>query len=185
MKIHFLKLKSWLLVTLMGAMGLGGCHCHKKMAASEAEPEAEPTPEMRDRGEARLMYGVPTMNYMIRGQVKDANGKPVKDIRVNMLERGMEVEDGELQGDPERVKMWLEESAAVTDQEGRFEIKNSGIPQERVRLMVRDVDGTENGEHKDRLVEVPVQQNDINTEGAGGWFRGTFDKKLDIKLEDK
>lgn len=181
MKIHYLKLKNWLLVTVMGAFGLSSCHCHKE-AVKDAEHEAS---AMKPREEIRLMYGVPTMNYMIRGQVKDADGHPVKDIRVNMLERGMEVKDGELQGDPERVKVWLEESAVKTDKEGRFEIRNKGIPQEEVRLMVRDVDGSENGEYKNQLMDIKVQQGDVNREGAGGWNQGTFDKQLEIKLERK
>ena len=181
MKIHYLKLKNWLLVTVMGAFGLSSCHCHKEAVKSE-EPE---TPAVKPREEIRLMYGVPTMNYMIRGQVKDVDGRPVKDIRVNMLERGMEVKDGELQGDPERVKAWLEKSAVKTDQEGRFEINNSGTPQEEVRLMVRDVDGSENGEYKDQLMGVKVQQSDVDREGAGGWNQGTFKKQVEIKLENR
>lgn len=184
MKIRFLKLKNWLLVTVMGAFGLSSCHCHKEAAKSE-EPEMSAQPAMRDRGEARLMYGVPTMNFQIRGQVMDADGNPVKDIRVNMLERNMELKDGELQGDPERVKEWLEQSAVTTDKEGRFEIKNSGIPQEEVRLMVRDTDGTTNGEYKDQVLELKVQREDVDMEGAGGWNQGTFKKSVEVKLEEK
>lgn len=181
MKVKYLKLKNWLLVTVMGALGLSSCHCHKQLEKTE-EPEA---PAVKDRGEMKLMYGVPTMNFMIRGQVKDAQGKPVKDIRVNMLERGMEVKDGELQGDPERVKMWLEQSAAITDRFGRFTIETSGTPQEQVRLMVRDVDGKENGDLKDRMVEMEVSPTNIDRTNAGGWNQGTFNKDIEIKLEDK
>ena len=182
MKIKFLKLKNWLLITLMGALGLSGCHCHKKLAEPEAEPE---TPEVRDRGEMRLMYGVPTMNYQIRGQVKNAQGKPVKDIRVNMLERGMEVKDGELQGDPEAVKNWLESTSVKTDKKGRFELKNSGIPQEQVQLLLSDVDGKENGEFKNRVVEMQVTPENVDKTNAGGWNQGTFSKDVKIKLENK
>lgn len=181
MKVKYLKLKNWLLVSLMSALGLSSCHCHKQLEKTE-EPVA---PEVKDRGEMKLMYGVPTMNFMIRGQVKDAQGKPVKDIRVNMLERGMEVKDGELQGDPERVKAWLERSAAITDKNGRFLIENSGTPQEQVRLMVRDVDGKENGLHKDRVVEMPVLPINVDRTNAGGWNQGTFSQEVEIKLEDK
>lgn len=181
MRIKYLKLKNWLLVTVMGALGLSACHCHKEVAKSEPEG----TPEMKPREEIRLMYGVPTMDFHIRGQVWDADGRPVKDIRVNMLERGMEVKDGELQGDPERVLQWLERSSVTTDSEGRFEIKESGTPQEEVRLMIRDVDGPENGEFKNQVFEMKVQQNDVDREGAGGWNQGTFKKRVDIKLENK
>ncbi len=183
MKVKFLKLKNWLLVTVMGAMGLSSCHCHKQLAEPEVEPEPEPV--VRDRGEMRLMYGVPTMDFQIRGQVKDAQGNPVKDIRVNMLERNMEVKNGELQGDPEAINNWLQNTEVKTDNKGRFEIKNSGIPQEQVRLMVRDVDGKENGEHKSRMVEMEVTPADVDKSNAGGWNQGTFNKELEIKLEDK
>lgn len=181
MKVRYLKLKNWLLVTVMGAFGLSSCHCHKEAVKTE-EPE---TPAVKPREEIRLMYGVPTMDFQIRGQVKDSDGRPVEDIRVNMLERNMEVKDGQLQGDPERVKAWLENSAVTTDKEGRFEIKNTGIPQEEVRLMVRDVDGGKNGEFKGRVVEVKVEQKDVDLEGAGGWKQGTFNKEVEIKLENK
>lgn len=181
MKIKFLKLKNWLLISLMGAMGLSSCHCNKKLA--EEEPTNEPAVE--DRGEIRLMYGVPTMNYMIRGQVKDTDGRPVKDIRVNMLERNMEVKDGELQGDPEAVKRWLEGTAVQTDKHGRFELSNSGLPQDQVRLLVRDVDGKANGDLKDRMVELQVTTEDVDRTNAGGWNQGTFNKQVEINLENK
>ena len=182
MKIKFLKLKNWLLITMMGALGLSGCHCHKKLA--EPETGANP-PVVRDRGEIILMYGVPTMDYQIRGQVKNAKGRPVKDIRVNMLERNMEVKDGELQGDPEAIERWLEGTEVRTDKKGRFELKSSGLPQEQVRLLVRDVDGQENGEFKNNVVEMEVTPDDIDKSNAGGWNQGTFNKQVKIKLEEK
>ena len=159
MKIKYLKLKNWLLVTVMGAFGLSACHCHKEVTKTEAEE----TPEMKPREEIRLMYGVPTMNFMIRGQVKD----------------------GELQGDPKRVQQWLEQSAVKTDGNGNFVISNSGLPQEEVKLMVRDVDGQENGEYKNQVLEMKVNQADVDRTGAGGWNQGTFNKEVEIKLENK
>ena len=184
MKVRFLKLKSWLLLTVMGSLGFSACNCHKKLA--DPEPETDPV-EIKDRGEIRLMYGVPTMNYMIRGQVRDTEGRPVKGIRVNMLERNMEVDaaSAELQGDPERVKEYLESTSVVTDKKGRFEIKNSGIPQEQVRLLVRDVDGNENGEYRNQLFEVPVNGEDIDRTDASGWNQGTFNKDVEVKLESR
>lgn len=182
MKTRYLKLKNWLLVTVMGALGLSGCQCHKKAAKAEVETD---TIEVRDRGEVRLMYGVPTMNFQLRGKVTDANGKPISGIKVNMLERGMEVQGTELQGDPERVKAFLEETAATTDRHGKFTLQNSGIPQEQVRLLVRDVDGNENGLHKDRLVEIEVTPDAVDRTNAGGWNQGTFNKEVGIELENK
>lgn len=182
MKVKFLKLKNWLLVSLMGALGLSACHCHKQLAA----PEEEETPVVKEREEMRLMYGVPTMNYMIRGQVKDADGRPVQDIRVNMLERNMQTTpEGGLVGDPEAIDKWLSGTEARTDKDGRFVIQNSGLPQEQVRLMVRDVDGEENGAFRNQLLEVNVTPADMDRTHAGGWNQGTFNKEVEINLEDK
>ena len=182
MKVRYLKLKNWLLVTLMGALGMSGCHCHKKLA----EPEPDTVPAVRDRGEMRLMYGVPTMNYMIRGQVKDAKGKPVQDIRVNMLERNMETDaSGALVGDAEAIDNWLQGTEVRTDKKGRFTIQNSGLPQEEVRLLVRDVDGKEKGDFQNQLVGLQVTPEDMDRSDAGGWNQGTFNKKVTIQLEKK
>lgn len=191
MKIRYLKLKNWFLVSLMSLFGLSSCHCHKEMEKSDptqgratSESSGE-KPKIQPRQEIRLMYGVPTMNYMVRGQVKNADGQPVKGIRVNMLERGMEVKDGRLVGEPEKVQLWLDQNSVSTDGEGRFEIKTQGLPQENVRLLVRDVDGPENGDLKDQLLNMPVQQGDVDREGSGGWNQGSFNKKVEIELENK
>lgn len=183
MKVKFLKLKSWMLATLMGAMGFSSCHCHK--AATSTVPDDKAEPEVRDRGDVRLMYGVPTMNFMIRGQVKDQKGRAVQGIRVNMLERGMEVKGTELQGDAASIKTWLDETSVATDRNGRFSITNSGIPQETVRLLVRDADGKANGEFRDKMVEMDVTPDNVDRTNAGGWNQGTFDKEIDIRLESK
>ena len=181
MKVRYLKLKNWLLVTLMGVLGFSSCRSHKQAVEAVSAEEKE----VEERAEMRLMYGVPTMDYRIRGQVKDAQGKPVVNIRVNMLERGIEVKDGELQGDPARVKRWLESSAAVTDRNGRFNIENSGLPLEEVRLLVRDVDGAENGDFKDQLLQMKVEASDVDRTNARGWNQGTYSKDVDVKLEAK
>jgi putative lipoprotein (rSAM/lipoprotein system) len=179
MKIKFLKLKNWFLLTIMGMLGVSGC----KSTSAVVEPE-KPEP-IAPREEIRLMYGVPTMNYMIRGQVRDAEGRPLGDIRVNMLERNMETTADSLHGDPERVKQYLELTAVATDSDGRFTIQRSDLPQEQVRLLLRDVDGEVGGAHKNRLIEVNVTPESIDKTNAGGWNQGTFQKDLEISLESK
>ena len=67
----------------------------------------------------------------------------------------------------------------------RFLCTNSGLPQEEVRLMVRDVDGKENGEFKNRIVEMQVTPENVDKTNAGGWNQGTFSKDVKIKLENK
>ena len=184
MKVKYLKLKNWLLVSVMGALGFTSCHCQKKLAEPKTEEEPAPVEEReRDRGEMKLMYGVPTMNYMIRGQVKDAEGRPVRDIRVNMLERNMEASADGIEGDPEAVENWLRDTEVTTDAEGRFVLQSRGLPQEEVRLLVRDADGQENGSYQNQLIGLSVKPENVS--GAEGWNRGTFDKEVEIELENK
>ena len=183
MKVKYLKLKNWLLVTVMGALGLSSCHSQKKMSATEVE--SDPIKVEKGDEPVRLMYGVPTMHYEVRGQVKDAKGKPVQDIRVNLLERNMDVEGTTLQGDPEAVRNWLQGTEQRTDKNGRFELKSSGLPQEKVRILVRDADGKQNGSYHDQVIEVEVQQQDLDRTNAQGWDQGTFKKELKVRMEKK
>ena len=97
----------------------------------------------------------------------------------------METVDDSLMGDPERVKEYLERTDVSTDKDGHFVIEKSGTPQENVRLLVRDVDGEVGGSFKNRLVEIRVTPADVDRSNAGGWNQGTFNKELDIELENK
>jgi putative lipoprotein (rSAM/lipoprotein system) len=177
MKQRFLKLKSWLLVSLMGALGLSSCHTAK-------EATATPTPDNmpQQRRENMLMYGVPTMDYRIEGRVIDTKGTPVPGIEVNMLENGMTVNGTTLEGDPERVAKWLKESAVTTDEKGNFTITDRGLPQKEVRLLVRDVDGEANGSYQDQLLKHQVRPEEVNTEKAQGWYNGEVNMKVEVKL---
>lgn len=183
MKIKYLKLKSWLLVTAMGALGLSSCHSQKKLAEPEQkEPER---PAVREREEMRLMYGVPTMHYMIRGQVKDEAGKPVKGIRINLLEHGIKATADTIYGDQENVKKYLKDTEVATDAQGRFVVQGSDRPFNEVRLLVRDADGKENGEYRNQLLELTIDDASVDRSQADRWNRGTFNKDLEIKLEGK
>lgn len=179
MKVKYLKFKNWLLVSVMGALGLSSCHCGKQVAA----PEEEEIPVVRPREEMRLMYGVPTMDYQIRGRVKDADGKPVKNIRVNMLERGLEATADTIYGDQNNIRKYLESNEVRTDSEGRFELKASDLPQEQVRILVRDADGKSNGQFRNQLLE--VKADNVDRSQAQGMYQGTFNKEVEIRLENK
>ncbi|MBR3784070.1 MAG: radical SAM-associated putative lipoprotein [Bacteroidales bacterium] len=188
MKMKFLKLENWLLASLMGVLGLTSCHSSKQMPASEqSEPEAnQPVkPAPRPRDEIRLMYGTPTMNFRLSGQVKDPAGKPVKGVAVNMLERGLEATADTIFGDQENIRRHLESTSVTTDAKGRFELQTSGLPQQEVRVLVRDVDGEKNGSFRNKLIDVQLKPEDVDRSNAGGWNQGTANKVLDIELERK
>ena len=179
MKVKYLKLKNWLLVTVMGALGLSACHCGKKVA----EPKEEETPAVRPREEMRLMYGVPTMDFHIRGQVRDSAGKPVKNIRVNLLERGLEATADTIYGDQENIRKYLESNEVRTDKEGRFELRASDLPQEQVRILVRDADGKSSGHFSNQLLDVKADH--VDRSQAQGMYQGTFNANLEVNLENK
>lgn len=181
MKTKYLKLKNWLLVSVTGALGLSSCHSNKQLA----EPEEQQPPRIREREEMRLMYGVPTMNYRLSGRVKDAKGRPVKDVKVNLLEHGIEATPDTVYGDPDRVREYLENTAVSTDRDGRFELNGSGRPFPEVRVLVRDVDGHANGQFRNQLLEIQVTPDDVDRTNAEGWNQGSFSKELEVKLESK
>lgn len=179
MKIKFLKLKDWLILSLMGLMGFSSCHSSKQLAVPEPEPK--PTPKPRE--EIRLMYGVPTMDYHISGRVKDANGKPVKGVAVNMLERGLNATADTIYGDQDNIQRYLKNNEVRTDGQGRFVLKTQDMPRESVRVLVRDTDGKAEGEYKNQLLEVPV--DNVDRSKANGMYQGTFIKTMEIELEEK
>lgn len=181
MKIKFLKLENWLLVSLIGVLGLSSCHSSKQLA----EPELEQEAATRPREEIRLMYGTPTMDFHVSGHVKDAKGKPVKGVAVNMLERGIEATADTIYGDQENISKYLERNAVMTDRKGNFTLQSSGLPQESLRVLVRDVDGKENGEYRNQLLDIKVSNEDIDRTNAGGWYQGTVNKRVEIELEKK
>lgn len=179
MKIKILKLKDWLILSLMGLMGFSSCQSHKQLAA----PEQEPGPAPKPREEIRLMYGVPTMDYRISGQVKDASGKPVKGVAVNMLERGLNDTADTIYGNQDNIRRYLNNTEVRTDDKGRFLISTQEMPRESVRVLVRDTDGEANGEYKNQLLDIKV--TDVDKSNADGWYQGVFFKELEIKLEEK
>lgn len=55
MKARYFKLRNWIILTLLGALGLNGCNNSKKAADRPARP--------RVRKEIMLLYGIPTTDY--------------------------------------------------------------------------------------------------------------------------
>ena len=107
MKIKFLKLKNWLLLSLMGTLGIGACHSSKDVAqAPEPEPENQPRP----RSEMALMYGVPTMDYVVKGKVLNTDGKPVKGLQVVLVNNNIDLTADTIYGNDEYVERYIQKS---------------------------------------------------------------------------
>ncbi|MBR1850433.1 MAG: radical SAM-associated putative lipoprotein [Bacteroidales bacterium] len=177
MKMRFFKIQSYLMGLLLGALGFGGCRTAHNVAAKQpADGSAAPTkggrvvvlppepdtivvrpPEPREP--IALMYGVPTMNFRVRGQVL-AKGKPVRDIQVLVLDEGIEATPDTIYGPPDRVSRYVESQAVRTLPDGTFEVSGQGRPLPTVRLLVRDTDGSNNGSYKNQLLEVPTHSDE-------------------------
>lgn len=56
MRLKYLKFKNWLLLTLMGALGLSGCRSHKQQADSTDR-------QIAPSNEIMLLYGVPPTDF--------------------------------------------------------------------------------------------------------------------------
>ncbi|MBQ9638349.1 MAG: radical SAM-associated putative lipoprotein [Bacteroidales bacterium] len=223
MKIRFLKACNWLLLSLIGLMGVESCASSKKSFSSpseEKDPVAErhemmlmygvPTRNYREvpraidepidhnvqksdtnttqqrksnkrrqEGEARIeqpvMYGVPTVDFHVRGQIVDEKNRPVKGIQVMVVGEGADVEANRM---PES-EYWQRELLRMADTsqtDGRFDCQGSARINEQVRLLIRDVDGTKNGDYENQLLllnssilrntrsDQPVSENNPSSE---------------------
>ena len=59
MKIRYFKLKNWIILSLMSALGLNACH-NTKDVAKDGHRDKKPRP----RQEIMLLYGVPPVDYI-------------------------------------------------------------------------------------------------------------------------
>ena len=208
MRIRFLKLQNWLIATVMGLFGLQACHSQKETAKTkEVEPRLSPaddrirlmygvptrdfqveaipdtaTPKTKPREPQVTVYGVPTVNYAVKGRVLDDKGKPIKGLQVMLVNSEIDVEHL-----PES-SFWkerVEREATTTDQQGNFEISTSDRPWEQVRVMVRDIDGKANGSYKDQIIDVQFGDEQPDKQPSSVWNLGTKSAEVTVKMQDK
>lgn len=129
MKIKYLKLKNWLLVSLGGLLGLQvGCD---KVPISPAAAE----------------YGCPEGRYHVMGTVVDENGAPIAGIGVGRLY--LRHEDGKP----------VYESLDTTDADGRYNVRVFGLPDIEAEVPFDDIDGEQNGHFRDTVVTVTASRD--------------------------
>lgn len=206
MKIHYLKLKNWLLMTVMGLFGLTACHSAKDAAKAPAKseevtikdgtrdqaPKDNPVTDegkvvarpARPRGEAALMYGVPTMDYVLKGRVIDKEGKPVKGMQVILVNQTVDISPENMDEGNQFVRDYIASSSDTTDAEGTFECHMKDVPIETQHVIVRDIDASKNGIYEDQMMEVNFTKEDQTSEGRG-WYVGTRTKDVDITVNKK
>ena len=120
MKIRFLKLKDWLLMTAMGLFGLTACHTAKETAQNPPAKECDtPTEAPSPRNEMALMYGVPTMDFVIKGRVINEQGKPVKGMQVILVNQTIDIAPDHMDEDNPYVQEYIQRPlAAISHRHG-------------------------------------------------------------------
>lgn len=155
------------------------------ISAENDVPSVNPTKTERE-GMARepqvTVYGVPTVDYCVKGRVTDANGKPIKGLQVMLVDSRI---------DPENLpsnNYWEVELARMsdtTDSQGNFEVKGSDRPWEEMRVLVRDIDGAKNGSFQDQLVNVSFGEPEKGDKPVSSWNLGTKKAEIAVKMNRK
>jgi len=214
MKIKYLKLKNWLLLSTMSLLGLSACHCHKStVSPKDNEPKAPtegidnhyapmygvPMKEYSDNDQPSVnspkdveqedprepqvtVYGVPTVDFAVKGKVVDSKGRPVRGVQVFLV--GSDIDPDNLPTN----SYWQERLkglADTTDAKGSFEVSTTDRPWEKVRVMVRDIDGAKNGSFADQLVDVEFGEPENDGESMSKWRLGVKKADVTVKLKNK
>ena len=202
MKIKYLKLKNWLLVSVMSLFGLSACKCHKQVVSDNPKDGNIEAPDTV----MRPMYGVPATDY--RQQVeqpvapKVVEQEPPREPQVTVY--GVPTVDYAVKGvcclpaildplinseiDPENLPespYWdeqLKRIADTTDAQGNFEVRNTDRPWEQVRVVVRDIDGAKNGKFENQVLDVEFGEPEG---GRGNWKLGERKAEVTVKMKRK
>jgi len=108
--------------------------------------------------EVMCKYGVPHAEHIVTGKVTSSNGKPLKDMEV-------EIQISQLNID-----------RVVTDENGNFEIRQLGFPGEEATIVVSDPQGKFEAD----TVKLPIEYT-----SQDAWNRGTVTLNTSIKMRRK
>lgn len=127
MKVRYLKLKNWLLVSIGGLLGISLAGCEKII-----EPACE--------------YGCPEAKYHVKGTVINDKGQPIEGIGVG--KRYLYHDENN-----EPVFSYRD----TTDADGNYSVDNYSFPGEPFPLQFCDIDGDQNGSYNDTIVSVKTE----------------------------
>lgn len=113
------------------------------------------------------MYGTPWADYEVKGKVLDADGEPIKGVKVSLIEN-----------------QYYSQSTQSLEN-GVFKVSLQTIPFEHLQLTAEDVDGAENGgEFEDKTIELDFSKIKY-TGDSDGWYHGKKSLEQDVVLEEK
>lgn len=135
-------------------------------------------------------YGVPHATFRLIGNVTDANGNPVPDIRIAASMKG-QPEGAYIEENGKMVPyVWERKDTLFTNAEGEYMMEYTmfatdmeGIP-ESVTVTAEDIDKKANG---GEFKPVKGQSAEVvkASEGKRRWDEGTYEARADFKLKRK
>lgn len=150
MKVRITRWYNAVLTALLSMLGYG---------CSLEEPEMYGTP---------LEYGVPRINYIVKGVVTDEAGNPIQGIQTKFV--------GDLNyADPTK-----------TDANGNYQILATTYPSlNGCKLIVNDIDGEANGGEflSDTIDVEKLPKNEV--EKGDGWYQGMYESTANIQMKKK
>ncbi len=117
--------------------------------------------------DAPEMYGTPWADYEVKGKVLDADGDPIKGIKVSLIEDQ------------------YNSQSTQSLENGTFKVSLGTIPFDKLKLTAQDIDGVENGgQFEEKTVELDFSKIKYTGE-SDGWYHGKKSLEQDIVLEEK
>lgn len=124
--------------------------------------------------DCKKMYGCPTADYKLTGDVTDKKGSPIEGIRVIYSPY------------PEEPSWKDANDTLYTDTKGHFSSEHLPIyewPESSI-LKFEDIDGSENGSYKTRILTGDDLVQEQTKKGDRKWYTGEFTIHADVVLEE-
>ena len=123
-----------------------------------------------------IEYGTPHADFILKGQVTDEAGTPIKNIKTSAKmiiksEAGVYINDI---------------STVQTDESGNYKLKYGGMARSDLKIILEDVDGEANGgEFQSDTLDVDYAKAVKVGEGDNHWYGGKYEVTTDVKLKKK
>ena len=129
------------------------------------------------------VYGVPTVDYVVKGRVVDAKGRPIKNVVVSLVPK--EIDMNNMPDNPYWERQ-LRSVSDTTDAEGNFKVETTDRPWEQPKIIVRDVDGKKNGSFENQSVDVDFGEMQNHSSMSPRSMKvGDFSAEITVKMNPK